>query len=261
MSIQLDILPCKIRRYLPFPKLETATALGLALAEDGNKYIIKSNNSVNPLICANEWVCTSMADFLHIPVAPCKVLQHLNGELVFGTAMVHPLLSEIEAAQLLTSKEGRNDIGTPELRAIASAIYALDLFVGNYDRHLGNFIFSLENLNGSHEKIARIRAIDYDAATIIENADSELPLSSLSNTISIGRQIRKVHGFDSQSARTTIDRIFTGRTVIFERAMIGMPETWLPQGKRQELQKWATTSGLANRLENLSQGLGNGTYL
>lgn len=260
MSLQLDMIPCRIRRFQPFPKQATANAFGFAVAEDGLRYIVKSNG-INPLVCANEWVCTSVAEFLHLPVAPCKVLQFPDGQLAFGTAVIDPRLSDIEAAQILLSKGLRNDLIVPELLPLVSSIYAFDLFIGNYDRHERNFIFSLESLSGSHGKIARIRAIDYDAANILDNADFDLPLSAHSSTVSTGRKIRQAHGFDIAAATTTLDRIYKGRNVMFERAMIGMPEEWLPDAKKQELQNWASASGLENRIGKLTQGLGNGTYL
>lgn len=258
--MQLDIIPCNVRRFQPFPKQETANALGYALGEDGLKYIVKSNN-INPLVCANEWVCTSLAEFLHIPVAPSKILQMPNGDLVFGTAVQFPALSDLDAAQLLLSHGARNDISSPELSAVLSSTYTFDLFIGNYDRHVGNFIFSLESVNNSHGKIARVRAIDYDAAQLLENAEFQLPLSKNSNTVSVGRQIRQVHGFDMSAAETILDRIRKGRTVMVERAMVGMPEQWLSTSKRNDLYHWVNTNHFDQKLQRLAQGISDGTYL
>ncbi|MGV8937154.1 MAG: HipA family kinase [Allorhizobium sp.] len=260
MSLQLDIMPCKIRRLQPFPEKRTAYALGYGYAEDGLRYVVKTNGSY-PLVCANEWVCTSLAEFLHIPVAPSKILQLPDGELVFGTAVIEPRLSDFEAGKLHFSNALRNEISTPELRSILSSTYVFDLFVGNYDRHSENFIFSLESINGSNEKIARVRAIDYDAAKILENANFELPLYVHTNTVSVGRQIRQSHGFDIGAATNTLSRIQKGGSVMIDRAMFGMPEQWLSKSKRAELEDWIITSKFEQKIEQIVQGISDGTYL
>jgi hypothetical protein len=218
----LEAFPCKIVRYQPYPNQPTACARGRAIGEDGLEFIVKSDTQ-RSCVCATEWICHSIAQFINMPVPSCKVLQMADGTLVFGTAVLSPRLTDLEVSQILFAATANNEIVSPELGRVLSSTYSFDLFVGNPDRHEENYIFTKEAMPESTQSIARARPIDFDQATL--------------------------------------GRIMKGGDVMIERALFGIPSEWLPQEGQDALLTWASGPGLGRRVTQIEQGLRDGTYL
>ncbi|MDH4985221.1 hypothetical protein QEZ47_06640 [Aminobacter anthyllidis] len=256
---QLEVIPLRSVEYRPLQTTPTMHAIGRALGEDGNYYIVK-DGPAGDLVCATEWVCNSLADSLNLPVASAKVLQTPGGGLVYGTKEIKPRLPEIESARVLLG-DGGNGIFAPELKAVLSSAYALDLVVGNVDRHEDNFIMSVESANGSGQLIGHVHLIDFGCADLLDLEPRPLPLPEKSPTVRIGRQIRRVHGFANTAADTLLSRVRDGRKFLLDRALFGMPGEWLPKERRELFEKWFVSAQFENRLNLIGQGLNNGTYL
>lgn len=260
MSMQLESFPCIIRSYQPLPKQLTAHAHGRAIGEDGIAYIVKGKGLNDPA-CVNEWICTSLAQALHLPVAPAKVLQMPNGDLVFGSGEMSHRLTDLEVGDLLATGNKPNNLFIPDFPGLLSRLYAFDLFVGNYDRHLQNYLISLELSDDRSTRTANIRAIDFDTADIVTRDTLQLPMHPKSNTVATGRTVRKSFRFDNQSVSDMLTRLKKGREFMFEQAMYGMPEQWLPNSQRIRLLDRVAGSSFEQQITHLEQGLINGTYL
>jgi hypothetical protein len=260
VSRQLEAFPCKIVRYQPYPDQRTACARGRAVGEDGLEYIVKADTH-RRCVCATEWICHCMGYFVNIPVPPWKVMQMPDGTLVFGTAIVNPRLSDLEASQILFPTAPNNEIISPDLGRVLASTYSFDLFVGNPDRHEQNYIFSREAMPDSAQSIARVRAIDFDQATLVMSPDEGLPLAAGTHTVRVGRRLRASHAFDEEAAISLLGRIRRGGEVMVERALLGIPSDWLPQERQDALLTWASSPAFERRVVQIEQGLRDGTYL
>lgn len=260
LASQLESFPCVVVSYQPFPKPETAYAKGRAIGEDGVAYIIKANSGGVP-ICANEWISTGLAESLHLPVAPCKVLKMPDGELVFGSAELTNRLPDHELAALLVGGVKPNGLIVHDLTSILSRLHAFDLFVGNYDRHLSNYLMSLEWSDDRTTRIGNLRAIDFDAADIVTRGNIILPMHGRTNTMVASKLIRETHPFANQPVTQMLTQLRKGREVMFEQAMYGLPSEWLSDTDRSALLKKVASESFASEIHQLEQGLSNGSYL
>jgi hypothetical protein len=255
----MEVIPLRAVQYLPITVRRTAHAIGRAMGEDGKYYFVKSGLDVE-LVCATEWVCNSIADSLNLPVPSPKVLQTPDGVLIYGTQEIGPKLPEIEAARILFGQAG-NSIFVPELGNLLSSTYALDLVIGNVDRHQDNFIISVNGPTGPSPQVGHIHLIDFGSADFLQPTKAALPLPQMSNTVRVGRQIRKAHGFADSAASTLLSRFKDGRKFLLDRAFFGMPGEWLSKEQRESFANWIGSVQFENRLSLIGEGLSNGKYL
>src|SRR5690606_5600633 len=103
---------------------------------------------------------------LNLPVAPARVLQDDHGELLFGAQEVSPRLPDIEVARLLLGPPV-NNLLIPGLPDLLASSYALDLVMGNTDRHEQNFIVAESGVVERGQRVGHIRFIDYGASDIL----------------------------------------------------------------------------------------------
>ena len=260
MSNQLEGFPLNVISYQPIAPKKSAHAFGWAECDDGNKYLVKGYGDA-PIVCAHEWVCTSVADFLHLPTAPCKVLKMKDGTLVFGSRYLGSELKPLVVSRILKSGMAPNDLLVPELVPNLSRLYALDMFIGNTDRHLFNYLFIEERAEGSPQRIARFYATDFDAADLLIRDRITLPMVASSNTVSTGRQIRGVYPFDSDAAAEMLTRLGKAPEIILGRAMDGLPTEWFSKVEQQRFLERISSTDLPAQIAELQQGLSNGPHL
>lgn len=254
---QLEIIPTRIIEYKPKPFQDTAHQTGVALCEDGLRYFVKGMNG-EVAVCATEWICTSIARSLNLPVPPVKILQGKDGSLVFGSQALPHCLPDIEASMMLIDGAGNTNV--PELRNVLSASYALDQLISNPDRHDRNFLIQKIGILDGQES-ANIHLIDFGHAELLNGGSQWTPLSERSHTVSYGRRFRKAHGFSLESAMSVFNRFRKGRGLIFDNAMIGLPPAWLSKNSRESLIRRVMSNEFDARIWELSQGFQNGAYL
>lgn len=257
---QLEAFPLQIIEYRPFRTNATAHAIGRCRAEDNNCYIVKANSVVDSDVCATEWIGNSIADSLKLPVAQTKVLRMNDGQLVIGSREIEPRLSDIEVGHFLTGKS-KNDLYVSALQETLSSTYALDLALGNIDRHESNFVIAVDGREEGVQRHGSICVIDFGSSDILSSDRKPVPFPRESNTRRAGRLMRATHGFAQVSANETLSRLSKGRDFILQRAMLGLPQEWLPESKRDDLRGWMLGSSFAARLERIDSGLKDGSYL
>lgn len=257
---QLEAFAPRIVDYQPFSMNSTAHARGTAVADDGNRYIVKGMDGQKS-ICATEWICASIANMLNVPVPEHKALRNLNGEILYGSRDIGNRLTVLEANKILYSGVPSNDLSTPLLATILSKIYALDLLLGNDDRHIENFIFTRELSDEHPLQIARIRAIDFGASTITDIEKSPSILDPRCNTIKIAREIRKSHTFENQPAISLCTRFRDNRELMLTNAMYDLPRDWMSDNERDKVFAYIMSNQFDAHMYNVERGLSNGTYL
>lgn len=118
-------------------KKNTSGSLGLnffGLGDDGHEYALKTLSD-GALLPATEWICYSLCRAVGISTPDFLAVERLDGSVAFGSRME-------------TADQFRSALGVVQFVKFFSAnvfeqsrIYGADAFLGNVDRHLGNFLF------------------------------------------------------------------------------------------------------------------------
>lgn len=238
-----------------FPKSHnTADYLGEADADDGLRYYLKSDTG-GRLIRASEWLGTFLAESVGIAAPHGTVIQRHNGDLVYGSRRIIGVADHMTTRIYLATASLSN---APDrvlgLSSILSSIYALDLFIFNDDRHLGNYL-SVDD-NG----VRRFYAYDFSRSFFWRWPWQGVP-EPHQNTVTMGRVIRAMHGFDLLAAKTTLDRIEAVSTAQIEAELLRFPADWLPPPLREEFIAWWSSTARTDRVQEIKEGVENGTYL
>ncbi len=118
-------------------KQNTSGSLGLKFfgsGDDGHDYALKTL-SEGLLLPATEWVCYSLCRAIGLSTPDFLAVERLDGSIAFGSRMENadqfrPTSGVVELVKLFSSNVLEH-----------SRIYGADAFLGNIDRHLGNFLF------------------------------------------------------------------------------------------------------------------------
>ncbi len=142
-----------------FPQKEnSADSLGEVEADDNHHYYIKGD-AHGRLVRASEWISTHISEAVGIGAPTATAIERIDGSVVFGSRRIAGVADKVTTATYLTTQTATN-FGVPAsgLQAILSSIYALDMFIYNDDRHLGNYL-SVDD-NGTR----RLYAFDFSRA-------------------------------------------------------------------------------------------------
>lgn len=228
--------------------------MGEVEADDQHLYYIKGDAHGRP-VRASEWICNHLAEEIHIGAPAPMVIERLNGETVFGSRRIGGVSDQIITARyLLTQTYSNVQSSAPGLQAILSSIYAMDMFLFNDDRHLGNYLTIDDN------GVRRLYAFDFSRALYWHWPWQGFPPLS-SNTRKCGSILWQMHGFDPAAAMGTLDRIAGLAPATLQGFISRMPSDWLPDPIRAELMDWWGNGGRTSRLQTLRMGITDGTLL
>ena len=144
--VQYSLLPQRIRRVDP---TRTADALGVGVAESGQRYIVKATLPWHEQLPASEWICHGLAQCMHLAVPHWERCVLPDGREAIGSRIEGQVLER----EFYPSE--RPDTDNPD---VLSRTYILDLFVANCDRHQGQWLVT-EAGGGS-----LLRPIDFSRA-------------------------------------------------------------------------------------------------
>lgn len=136
--MQGRLFPLKIVDVRP-PLQATADCRMIGIGKNGIAYAIKQPSD-GRLIPLSEWFCSHLAHDVDIPTPPYEIVELPGGTLAFGSRWEGGTkeAQTSESDMLITGKINP---------AILSAIYAFDLFTGNMDRRLGNYLLRYDNIS------------------------------------------------------------------------------------------------------------------
>jgi len=259
---QLNIpLPRKVISVDPVG-LGSADCPAICRCDDSCDYAMKDDHA-HPLMPHTEWFCTRLADLIGIPGPECQILEMPDGRLVFGSRWEGGVVAGgggPQPAWVANVQSGA--IPLDGLRIPLTRIYAYDLFIHNPDRHGGNFLIR-EQHNGH-----ALLAFDYSRAWAV-NA-TPLPREPFDRnhpnerTIRCQRQLRQVWGsdyIDPAEAEAFLNRIKRIPKQEIVRIMDQHPRNWLPSRARQAIVKWWQSKEMVARIDGISAGIKDGTYL
>ncbi len=236
------------RSGIIFPGREEAFA---AFTGDGTQYVCKEDRN-GRYVRATEWICTLLGLQLGIATAACEILEDDDGvHSFFGSQYLESPASTFDVRDYL-SRPTRDELGRPNswLGRYLAQLYAFDLMIHNADRQAANFLLSGQ----------RLLAIDFASARLDALTSDSFPIAS-GETVSVGRRLRLIHGFDLAASLEMTDRIAALPANVIEGIVKIMPEDWLPEDMRQGVMGLWQNGQLEQRLNALRSGLRDGTLL
>jgi hypothetical protein len=208
--------------------------------------MLKDDDGTTPTtpVRAREWICHQLAERAGLPVAEyIPILTHA-GRVVFGSRMV---LNGVPGSSIF-----RLHAALAEGSAILSAVYAVDLFLGNGDRHADNFVVERD------ATALRIRVIDFSEANACLERRTEVPGPGC-NTVEVGRVLRKYYGFSAPAACKALDRLDALATL--KQILNEMPADWLGLDARNEIAAWWLSAARPAHIATIRTGVTNGALL
>jgi len=246
--IEPQLFPRRISTI--YPALNGADIVFSGIDHAGNTFFCKGDKP-GRRIRATEMIYTRLADELRIRVPQCAVIEH-DGETFFGSLQESSTVSIFEARDFLMTPQ-RNELGQPGNfpGAYLAQLLVFDLFIGNWDRGLNNFLIIQDGA------MRRFCAIDHASADLAVLTTNRFPVAH-SQTLTVGRMLREIHGSFDREALEMVARIGAIPKATFDRIVNEVPDDWLTQDERGELLEVWDSPGFSGRLDALRKSLVDG---
>lgn len=252
LATQGEFFPLRTSIELP-GSVQGADAWGLVTAHDTHDYVVKRTLG-GASVPACELICTQLAEALNVACPSFKIIELNCGELAFGSRVISHISDKIRTTEILTTLSVFSGTTPRGLTHYLSEVYALDMFIGNVDRHDHNFI-TIED-NG----VTRFFLIDFGRSLLWNDDLMAIPQPHHS-TVIWGRVFRDRHGFDVSSALGMLDRIAALSNERFAAIVNSVPSDWLPASQKQILLRhWGGVSR-QEKVSRLRKGFVDGSLL
>lgn len=254
MSAQPNLFPLRASTIYP-GKPNGGDILFYCESDRGGTYYCKGDHSGRQ-IRATEWLLTKLASHIGFATPECAVIEreHL-GETFFGSRQVASPASSIDLHSFLMTPQKR-ELGQPSSwpGAYLSQLYVFDLFIGNWDRSLANFLLNKEGFT------SRLCAFDFASSSLSGLTGTKFPVAS-DVTVSIGRLLRHLHGFSPKAAIETIDRLGAVPAETIDGFLRQMPDDWMSAEQKEGICELWSKHRIASRLTALRSGIGDESLL
>lgn len=251
MSVaQLELLYRKAVVIYPATTAVSARRPIRARADDGLDYMLKDDSGGAP-IRAREWICHGLADFAGLPVLEYRPILTSAGRVLFGSRfLLHGGPGGAGVYKILAGV-----LSLAEACTVLSALYAVDLFLGNWDRHPDNLMIE-------HDAAPRIRVMDFsEAPALIDPAQRGKIPGAHTATIVTGRLLRKLYGFDQSAAELALKRLDAGPPGRLKEILDEMPADWLPAAAKDDLLNWWSSPDRLGLTAKICTGMADGSLL
>ena len=261
LSIQDSLFPLPIKVIYSIPvNLGSADVDRICRGEDGRDYVPKDQRTGGCVETTPhaEWFCSRLADAVGIPTPPCAVLEMFDGSFIFGSAWEGGVIDPQQSGHWWDRVKS-NEISLEEIKPILSKIYAFDQFIHNPDRHRNNFIVRNQK-NGFV-----ILAHDYSRAWLCAGVPlPATPFQEWENTINHQRWLSKfwgqdyiLHAYCEDMLRRIKKIMLSNVSAILE----AHPNSWLTESERDYILGWWGSAKMFKRIEEISKGIKDGSYL
>jgi hypothetical protein len=149
---QLELLYRKVVVAYPLPPAHSAHRPVRVRADDGLDYMLKDDGANVP-VRAREWICHELSECAGLPVLEYRPILDGAGRVLFGSRfLLNGGPGGITGYKVLAGA-----LPLAEACNVLSSLYAVDLFVGNGDRHADNIMIE-------QDASPRIRIMDFSEA-------------------------------------------------------------------------------------------------
>lgn len=231
---QGDLFPLQVKLHRP--PVDGRHVRFDAEVEDGMRYTLK-RQAEHPHLPATELLCHHLAQACGLPTPHVAILRDLDGSLVLGSRHEGGLvalrgLSPAEQMTRLVQCHGR-----------MSGCFALDLMVGNEDRHFGNFLYR-ERDDGQLVAMP----IDWGLAWWVTGWPPRDVHKRNCTTTTQLQILRSAGAWSAPEALMTIGTISSIPSARLRSWMESMPEPWLNATMRRDLLAWWGSDAFHARL-------------
>ena len=236
----------------------TADSAGFGVAQDGQTYVIKSPLK-HPLLPATEAFCETLAVACQLPATAGAWLD-VNGVWCYGSRFEGGLDKAMPDASPLQMDLRKRQWQRCTNPGIASAAFALDLFVFNVDRHHNNWAFQDQNGNLTARVFDFSRAWWICAANVADlPAPSQMKMFSPRSapTCNTYKTVRGWAGESRQAAQNVLDLLKLISPTWVEKQLTSLPTGWIDQGTLSSTLSWWDSPLKNARITDIEQGLNN----
>jgi hypothetical protein len=244
------LFPVRARACEP-ANLGSADAAFICRCDDGSDYAIKIAGKPSPTTPHTEWLCAHLAELVGLATPPCKVVVMPDNSHTFGsrweTGEVKNWVAQMQAGTIAI-----DDVKEP-----ISRLFAFDLFVHNGDRHAGNFFFRQQKRGYS------LIVMDHSRAWFFNGFPCPaLPLPNDCNTMRVHRELCRLFNgiFVESEASSVINAIRKVTDKQISRIISDHPDDWLTADQRNAIMDWGSSNMRDERLDQILDGITNGTY-
>jgi hypothetical protein len=197
---------------------------------------------------------TRLAAALNIRTPGWAIIEH-DAETYFGSLSEPSSALPFEARDYLTTPQ-HNELGQMSHfpGEFLAELLAFDLFIGNSDRGLNNFLVLRD---GSFPPIC---AVDFADGEVGNLASGRFPVAT-SPTVIVGKRLAAIHGSFARSAVGMVDRIAALPAHVFTRLVRDVPSDWLSADRKGDLDAVWESPGFYARLDILRSRLKDGTLV
>lgn len=209
---QLPLLPILLVDEQPADPAQSRDLLWVGLDEQDRRYALKTVEPAAPLLPLTEWLCYHLCALAGIATPDFAIVTRLDGSLAFGSRWAENArefsparMSEVEFIQLITRTRG--DI---------AAMFALDAFMPNPDRHAGNLLFV------QFGPRMRALAFDWSRTRLFE----PWPWPADCASAQVWRWLRSIGQDDGMAAHVAMSRIDVIDSDQIKAILQAAPEPW-----------------------------------
>lgn len=231
--IQTSWLPEKIKRIEPNPT-PSADSPGIGVARSHQRYVLKIATEQHPLLPATEWLCHSLAFAVDLPMPHWCVCELPTGAHCFGSRM--------EGAVLATQVHPVN-LGAYVNPEVMGRTFALDMFVGNDDRHPGNWLVT--ETGG----VKILRPIDFSRAMLWRWPLAIPPWPVASNSQRYWHLAATLQACQNEDVLAVVKALDSLSQAVWRSIVESVPSEWLADDVRRELVDWWGSTAWRSRLQ------------
>ena len=235
------LLPLLVESLIP-ARFHSADLTYIGRSIDGHDYAIKTTDD-HPLLPASEFLCYQLASACNLAVPFSAVMDLADGKLAFGSRFeggIYEVPTYGPRQQFEALAESANGV---------SATLAFDLFVGNADRHIGNFLF-----RKNQAKQWTITGIDFSRAFLVRQfPNDEFPLRPDSHTRKTIALMKDRQLWQGPFAVNSISRLLNVQRGHLEHWFKEMPPEWLSVQDQNTLMEWWQSPAFHKRVTEVLQ--------
>ena len=220
---QLSLLPVELADEFEADRSRSKDLLWTGIDTQDRRYALKTIEPDNHALPATEWLCYQLCMLCGIPAPDFAIVTRLDGSQAFGSRW------EDGADQYRKEETSHADflLWLDETRDDVSAMFMLDCFLPNEDRHMGNILFR----RGPRR---RALAFDWSRTRLFE----PWPLAPASSTARNLEWLKQSALYSPAAGARVLAKLAAMDHTQVERILSGMPPEWMTASAKTALVAW-----------------------
>lgn len=238
----------------------TADATGFGVATDGQTYVLKSP-STHALLPATEAFCEALAVACQLP-ATTGAWVEAGGLSCYGSRFEGGLDQPMKTGSQLEMETRKRQWIRCTNPGVASATFAFDLFVNNYDRHHNNWTFQNQNGNLTARVFDFSKAwwvVAQDLKNLPAPGEMRLLPREIERTCQTYKSVRMWAKEDLSAAQNVLDLLKRVPHTWVNTQISGLPADWVDPTTLATTLLWWSSPLKNDRINQIEEGLKNGS--